>query len=99
PPPAPTPFPSTTLFRSAAATAAEPGRTPGGGLTPDREAELAQRHDGFLGALAPENLAKPRPKPPFDLTGTWFVNLRRSFADFRLDRKSTRLNSSHVKNL
>jgi hypothetical protein len=24
-----------------------------------------------LGALAPANIAKPRPKPPFDLTGTW----------------------------
>jgi hypothetical protein len=24
-----------------------------------------------------------RPKPPFDLTGTWFVDLRRAFADFR----------------
>jgi len=24
-----------------------------------------------LGVLAPENLAKPRPKAPFDLTGTW----------------------------
>ena len=24
-----------------------------------------------LGALAPANLKKPRPKPPFDLTGTW----------------------------
>ena len=24
-----------------------------------------------LGALSPENLAKPRPKAPFDLTGTW----------------------------
>ncbi len=24
-----------------------------------------------LGALAPENLARPRPAPPFDLTGTW----------------------------
>ena len=24
-----------------------------------------------LGALAPANLAKPRPKAPFDLTGTW----------------------------
>jgi hypothetical protein len=24
-----------------------------------------------LGALAPANLGKPRPKPPFDLTGTW----------------------------
>ena len=28
-----------------------------------------------LSALAPANLHKPRPKPPFDLTGTWFVDL------------------------
>jgi hypothetical protein len=27
-----------------------------------------------LGVLAPANLAKPRPKPPFDLTGTWLHN-------------------------
>ena len=27
-----------------------------------------------LSALAPENLAKPRPKAPFDLTGNWFIN-------------------------
>src|SRR5438477_9960359 len=26
---------------------------------------------GALGALAPANIAKPRPKPPFDITGTW----------------------------
>ena len=26
---------------------------------------------GSLGALAPANLAKARPKPPFDITGTW----------------------------
>ena len=26
---------------------------------------------GALGALAPSNMPKPRPKPPFDLTGTW----------------------------
>jgi hypothetical protein len=26
---------------------------------------------GALGALAPANLAKPRPKAPFDVTGTW----------------------------
>ncbi|HET8697063.1 MAG TPA: hypothetical protein VFO94_06245, partial [Gammaproteobacteria bacterium] len=29
-----------------------------------------------LGALSPENLSKPRPKPPFDLTGTWQHELR-----------------------
>jgi hypothetical protein len=28
-----------------------------------------------LGVLAPSNLAKPRPKPPFNITGTWFVDL------------------------
>ena len=28
-----------------------------------------------LGALAPANLAKPRPKPPFDLTGVSSVSL------------------------
>ena len=26
---------------------------------------------GALGVLAPANIAKPRPKPPFDLTGAW----------------------------
>jgi hypothetical protein len=34
-----------------------------------------------LGALAPENLKKPRPKAPFDLTGTWFIDT--SKASFR----------------
>ncbi len=60
-----------------------PGRTPGGGLTGERLDELAHRHAGHLGALAPANIAKPRPKAPFNVTGTWFVDLRRSFADFR----------------
>ena len=26
---------------------------------------------GSLGALAPANIAKPRPKPAFDITGAW----------------------------
>jgi len=30
--------------------------------------------DARLSALAPDNLAKPRPKPPFDLTGNWFID-------------------------
>jgi hypothetical protein len=76
------------LLCGAGAMAAQPagppkGRTPGGGLTQERMDELAHKHDGYFGALAPQNLAKPRPKPPFDVTGTWFVDLRRSFADFR----------------
>lgn len=36
-----------------------------------------------LGALAPENLAKPRPEAPFNLTGTWFVDLDATPASWR----------------
>src|SRR6476646_9331822 len=36
-----------------------------------------------LGALAPAKLNKPRPKPPFDLTGTWFVDLSKGFDTWR----------------
>ena len=53
------------------------------GLDGERLKELAHEHAGQLGALAPQNLAIKRPKPPFDLTSTWFVDLRRAFADFR----------------
>ena len=52
------------------------------GLTQERIDELSHKHDGYYGALAPQNLAKSRPKPGFNLTGTWFVDLRRSFNDF-----------------
>jgi hypothetical protein len=38
--------------------------------------EAAAQSQPPLGALAPENLAKPRPAPPFDLTGTWQHELR-----------------------
>ncbi len=69
--------------QGAAPPARRGGGGAGGGLDNAREASLAQQHTGYLGALAPENLAKPRPKPPLDLTGTWFINLRRSFNDFR----------------
>lgn len=54
-----------------------------GGLSQERIDELSHKHDGYYGALAPQNLSKPRPKPPFDLTGTWFIDLRKSFSDFR----------------
>jgi hypothetical protein len=36
-----------------------------------------------LGALAPANLTKARPKAPFDLTGTWFVDLSAGFDTWR----------------
>jgi hypothetical protein len=53
------------------------------GISPAQLAELGHVHEGQYGALAPQNLAKKRPKPPFDLTSTWFVDLSRAFADFR----------------
>jgi hypothetical protein len=43
---------------------------------------MLHKHEGYYGALAPENLAKPRPKPPFDMTGTWFVDLSEGFLKF-----------------
>lgn len=39
---------------------------------------MAQAEPAPLGALAPENLKKPRPKPPFNLTGTWIHDSKRS---------------------
>jgi hypothetical protein len=44
---------------------------------------MIPKHEGQLGALAPANLRKERPAPPFDLTGTWFVDLSEGFARFR----------------
>jgi hypothetical protein len=41
------------------------------------------KHPEFLGALAPDNLKKKRPAPPFDLTGTWFIDLSEGFDKFR----------------
>jgi hypothetical protein len=68
---------------AASATPAEPPLSP----TPaERRATLDRmipKHAGYLGALAPENLNKTRPAAPFDLTGTWFVDLSRAFGDFR----------------
>jgi len=78
------------LFAAVAATAQPPGPRAGTGgpverrpgLTQERIDELAHKHDGFYGALAPQNLKKSRPKAPFDLTGVWFIDLRHAFADF-----------------
>jgi hypothetical protein len=51
-------------------------------LTKEQLDQLQHKHEGFLGALAPDNLKKPRPKPPFDVTGTWFVDLSEGFNKF-----------------
>jgi len=58
-------------------------------LPVDEALELAgtsipKNSGGQLGALAPENLNADRPEPPWNLTGTWFVDLvSRGFGDFR----------------
>jgi hypothetical protein len=38
-------------------------------------AEPALEEGRQLSALAPANLAKPRPKPPFEVTGNWFIDV------------------------
>jgi hypothetical protein len=72
-----------TLASAQQAPAAPRPAGPRPGLNAEQIAELSHQHDGYYGALAPQNLAKKRPKPPFDLTSTWFVDLRRAFNDFR----------------
>jgi hypothetical protein len=51
-------------------------------LSPVQRAQMLHRHVGQPGALDPANLAKKRPKPPFDMTGTWFVDLSAGFSKF-----------------
>ena len=53
------------------------------GLNQEAIDNLSHHHASYYGALAPQNLSKKRPKPAFDVTGTWFVDLRRSFNDFK----------------
>ena len=48
----------------------------------DKLGNMIMKHPGQLGALAPENLNKDRPAAPFNLTGTWFVDLSEGFARF-----------------
>lgn len=71
------------LLSLAAWSAASAQERPNGGLDAEREAELSHTHDGYYGALAPQNLHKKRAKAPVDFTGVWFINLRRAFSDFR----------------
>src|SRR5687767_6161820 len=72
-----------TILASAQERPAGAAPAPRPGLTAEQIKELSHHHEGYYGALAPQNLAKKRPKPPFDLTSTWFVDLRRAFGDFR----------------
>ena len=36
-----------------------------------------------LSALAPSNLAKSRPKPPFEVTGNWFIDVSQNAEAWR----------------
>ena len=68
----------------AGATGASAQNTPSGRkLTADELDSLQHKHDGFYGVLAPQNLSKKRPKPPFDLTGTWFIDLSEGFEKYK----------------
>jgi hypothetical protein len=49
---------------------------------PLAQAQQAQAEVPQLSALAPENLAKKRPKAAFDLTGTWFVDTKKASFKF-----------------
>lgn len=51
-------------------------------IAPEVLDRMVPKHPDYLGALAPANIAKPRPAPPFDLTGTWFVDLSAGFASY-----------------
>ena len=51
-------------------------------IPPEQFDKMVPKHPGQLGVLAPANVQKARPKPPFDLTGTWFVDLRQGFTKF-----------------
>ena len=61
-----------TTAAAAAYAQAPAGRGQGGGRGAAPVAPAVPADP--LSALAPENLAKPRPKAPFDLTGNWFIS-------------------------
>jgi hypothetical protein len=45
---------------------------------------IPKNSNGQLGALAPANLNADRPDPPWNLTGTWFIDLvSKGFGDFQ----------------
>jgi len=51
-------------------------------LTAAQLDQMVPKHPDYLGALAPENLEKPRSKPPFNVTGTWFIDLSEGIVKF-----------------
>jgi hypothetical protein len=74
-------LPAVVLCLSPAPAAAQEGER-SQPLSAERLDRMVPKHPDYLGALAPDNLRKPRPAPPFDLTGTWFVDLSQGFNKF-----------------
>jgi len=52
--------------------------------SPEQLDKMIPKHPGQLGVLAPANIAKARARgaAPFDVTGTWFIDLREGFSKF-----------------
>jgi hypothetical protein len=66
---------ATTALSLVASAACGPGAT-GEAPAPATDSGPALTEDGVqLSALAPDNLARPRPAAPFDLTGNWFIDV------------------------
>jgi hypothetical protein len=78
-----------SLFMAPLVTLAQPPAADSEYLPVDEALQRSDRNiphnsNGQLGALAPENLNAERPDPPWNLTGTWFVDLvSKGFGDFR----------------
>jgi len=75
-------FLAVALAIAAAGATAAPALGQGRPLSAEALDRMVPKHPGQLGALAPENLNAPRPAPPADFTGTWFVDLSGGFGDF-----------------
>ncbi len=51
-------------------------------LSEERLFNMVPSHPGYLGALAPANLNAERPPAPFNVTGTWFIDLSEGFLHY-----------------
>ena len=54
---------------------------PAASTTPAADATVDEGRQ--LSALAPANLTKPRPKPPFEVTGNWFIDVSQNPESWR----------------
>jgi hypothetical protein len=71
------------LLAAASAAVAHSGFAQTAAERREKLSRMIPKHEGYLGALAPDNLNKERPPAPFNVTGTWFPDLSRAFGDFR----------------